>query len=148
MWEPKKRDARPCFAGLFVSRMIANITMPMRTRMANRSSMNRTTCQVPKTGIEKFSMTSSPNAVTTVMPRIRKPQKAKTCAMPGTVHLSSFRWPSTSVASASTRLGASDVRPTAGLPTRARDTRNQPRLRAKASRTTVIAMPTTARTSM
>ena len=38
------------------------------------------------------------------MPRTRKPQKAKTCAMPGTVHLSSLRWPSTSVASASTRL--------------------------------------------
>ena len=36
----------------------------------------------------------------------------------------------------------------AGLPTRARETRNQPRLRAKASRTTVMAMPTMARTSM
>ncbi len=148
MCEPKNRDARPCFAGLLVSRMIANMTMPMRTRTAKRSSITRTTCQVPKTGIEKFSMTSSPKAVTTVMPRMMNPQKAKTCATPGTVHFSNLRWPSTSVASASTRLGASEVRPTACLPARPRLTRNQPRLSAKASRMTVMAMPTMARTSM
>ena len=110
--------------------------------------MTRTTVQVPKMGIEKFSMTSSPKAVATVRPRIRKPQKANTCAMPGTVHLSNLRCASTSVASAPTRVPVSSVRPTAGLPVRARLTRNQPRLSAKARRTIVMAAPTRARISM
>ncbi len=109
--EPKNRDQRPSLAGLLRKRMTAKTTMPTRTRTANRSSRKRTIGQVPMIGNAKPAKNSSPNASTTVRVRIRKPKNTNTCAMPGTVHLSSFLWPSTSVASTCTRAPTWSVRP-------------------------------------
>ena len=100
--------------GCCVSRMIANIDdadEDEHGRRGPRGSRRPARCR--RSGTPKSSMNSAPYASTIVRPRTRKPQKANTCARPGTVHLSSFRWPRTSVASASTRLRS---RPTCGRP--------------------------------
>src|SRR5664280_207983 len=148
VWEPKNRDSRPCFAGLWVTRMIAKITIPIRTNTANRSSPKPTTGHVPTSGMWKSATNSAPYVSRIVSVSTRKPQNAKTCATPGTVHFSSLRWPSTSNASACTRLGASSNLPTAGLPERANRIRNHSRLPAKNRIKTVIATPTAARSNI
>ena len=90
------------------------ITIPMKTSTMNRSSRNRMMGHVPMTGNAKPWMNSSKMASMTVMPRIRKPPNTNTWAMPGTLHLSSFFCPRTSVTSASSRVAGSLVRSTAG----------------------------------
>src|ERR1035437_5489933 len=143
--EPKKRDSRPCFAGLYLTRRIAKVTIPISTNTENRSSAKPTTGQVPTSGMWKSATNSAPYVSRIVSVSTRKPQNANTCATPGTVHFSSLRWPSTSNASACTRFGASSNLPTAGLPERANWNRNDRRVPAKDRITRVIATPTTAR---
>ena len=58
--EPKNRDSRPCFPGLWVTRMIAKITIPTTTSTANRSSRKPTTGQVPTSGMWKSATNSAP----------------------------------------------------------------------------------------
>src|ERR1035437_7768098 len=146
--EPKNRDSRPCFAGLYLTRRIAKVTIPISTNTENRSSAKPTTGQVPTSGMWKSATNSAPYVSRIVSVSTRKPQNANTCATPGTVHFSSLRWPSTSNASAWTRLGASSNLPTAGLPEPANRNRNDRRLPAKNRIRTVIATPTTARSNM
>ena len=114
VWEPKNRLWRPILAGLLIRRMTMNITMPMITSTPKRSSRKPTIAQRPTIGTAKSGMNSAPKASRIVSPSTRKPQKANTCAMPGTVHLRSFFWPSTSVASAPTALSTFCGRSTAG----------------------------------
>ena len=106
------------------------------------------TGQVPMNGNENPWMNSSKTASTTVRPRIRKPPNTKTCAMPGTLHLSSFFCPSTSVTSASSRVAGSLVRSTAGWPDRMRRVRKPARFRAKNAATKMMTMPTPARSAI
>ncbi len=88
--------------------------MPTKTNTANKSSKNPTTGSRPIKGTANSGSTNAPNASTIVKPRTIKPQKAKTCAIPGIVQAKSFFCPSTSVTSAFTRVLRSAVRPTAG----------------------------------
>ena len=138
----------PVPAGSLRSRMKAKMAIPTSTRTANTSSAKRTIGHVPMIGNAKFAMKSSPKASITVMPRIRKPPNTRAWAMPGTLHLSSFFCPSTSVNCVSTRAGTWSVRPMAGWPERMRPWRKRIRRNASPPAATMSTTPTAARMSI
>ena len=81
----------------------------------------------------------------------RKPQNVNACAIPGTVHLSNFRCPSTSVASVSASRAGCDRtasrRSGAGWPARPTRASHHNRRPASANASAVRASPTTIRTT-
>ena len=81
----------------------------------------------------------------------RKPQNVNACAMPGTVHLSNFRCPSTSVASVSASRAGCDrtasSRSGAGWPVRPTRASHHSRWPASANASTVRTSPITIRTT-
>ena len=86
------------------------------TAQAKKSSMKPTTAEWPMPGMAKFFWNRSPYASMIVRMRMVKPQNVNAWARPGTVHLRSRRWPTTSVASTSAFLPQRLSRSGAGLP--------------------------------
>ena len=86
-----------------------------------------------------------------VSSKTMNPQNVAACAAPGTVHLSSLRWPITSVACTSaSRAGCertAAIRSGAGCPARPTRTSHHCRRPASANATTVSTRPTTIRTT-
>ena len=81
-----------------------------------------------------------------------KPQNVRACATPGTVHFSSLRCPTTSVASVATSLPGcfrtASIRSGAGCPLNASRFSHHSRRPAIANATTVSTKPMTIRTSI
>jgi len=105
--------------------------------------------QWPIHGSENVRLNSAPYDSMIVSSKMVKPQNVRKCATPGTVHFSSLRCPSTSVASTpASRPGCSRTAATrsgAGCPLNASRFSHQNRRPATASATTVSARPTVIR---
>ena len=95
--EPSNRDLRPSRFGSCRSRITANVTRPISTPTATRSSRKPTNAQCPMTGIANVRLNRAPYASIRVRNRMTKPQKTRKCAAPGTDQRSSLRCPKTSV---------------------------------------------------
>ena len=108
--EPKKRDRRFSRFGEWLTRMVMNVAIEIRTATAKKSSMKPMTAVLPMRGRAKLRANRAPKASMIVRIRMVKPHMVKKWAMPGTVHWSSFFCPATSTSSALTRAGMSLTR--------------------------------------
>ena len=113
--------------------------------------MNAMNAQWPMPGIANVLANRSPYASMMVSSSTVKPQNVAACAAPGTVHLSSFRCPTTSVSSVpASRPGCARtaaIRSGAGCPARPTRTSHHNRRPASANAATVKTSPTTSRTT-
>ena len=104
-------------AGWVRSLMTAKMARPTSTRTMKTSSMKPMTGHRPMTGMaNSWEMNTAPTVSMIVRIRTMKPHIANTCAVPGTVHFSSFFCPSTSVACVSKAAGRLSGRSTVGCP--------------------------------
>ncbi len=107
--------------------------------------------QCPIHGRENVRSNRSPYDSMIVSSKIVKPQNVRKCAVPGTVHFSSLRCPSTSVVSTPRSVPGCArtvaTRSGAGCPLNASRLSHHPRRPAIASASTVSSSPTVIRTT-